>query len=270
MTGSPLTRRQQNPRQSLRADHAAPRGRDPFYYKPVPPHLIWHHRLPQARRERPCPDLPQLLRHAADHDHPVPLTATFREQVDAAERPIPLELSGAATGDPTPLDHQSILKTVQQRWDLPSPTARDAVAPGFGDVLTLATLRTDDPIAGVTVPASGGQGPAAGQPSHLREIQAELISRQFPRAPSTGFHRRSACRDRRLRKLHPGPQHRTVPAHRCDLDNLVDRHVCHVSSVSAGMAGRHMTRDAESPTHPVATPRKRCVRITAALAPRGG
>ena len=36
MTGSPLTRRQQNPRQSLRADHAAPRGRDPFYYKPVP------------------------------------------------------------------------------------------------------------------------------------------------------------------------------------------------------------------------------------------
>ena len=31
---------------------------------------------------------------------PFPSTATFREQVDAAERPVPLELSGAATGGP--------------------------------------------------------------------------------------------------------------------------------------------------------------------------
>ena len=61
------------------------------------------------------------------------------------------------------------------------------MAPGFGDVLTLATLRTDDPIAGVTVPAPGGQGPAAGQLSHLREIQAEPISRQFPRHRARGF-----------------------------------------------------------------------------------
>ena len=37
----------------------------------------------------------------------------------------------------TPLDHTSILKTVEQRWNLPPLTARDAAAPGFGDVLTL-------------------------------------------------------------------------------------------------------------------------------------
>jgi len=37
----------------------------------------------------------------------------------------------------TPLDHTSILKTVEQRWGLPALTARDAAAPGFGDVLTL-------------------------------------------------------------------------------------------------------------------------------------
>jgi phospholipase C len=80
----------------------------------------------------------------------------------------------------TPFDHTSILKTVQQRWNLPSLTARDAAAPGAGDVLTLATPRTDDPLAGVTVPASAGPGPAAGKPSHLQEIQAELISRRFP------------------------------------------------------------------------------------------
>jgi phospholipase C len=80
----------------------------------------------------------------------------------------------------TPLDHTSILKTVQQRWGLPSLTARDAAAPGFGDVLTLTTPRTDDVLAGVTVPVAAEPGPAAGQPSHLQEIQAELVSRQFP------------------------------------------------------------------------------------------
>ena len=42
----------------------------------------------------------------------------------------------------TPLDHTSILKTVEQRWGLPSLTARDAAAPGFGDVLTLTTPGT--------------------------------------------------------------------------------------------------------------------------------
>jgi phospholipase C len=80
----------------------------------------------------------------------------------------------------TPLDHTSILKTVEQRWGLPSLTARDAAAPGFGDVLTLTTPRTDDALAGVSVPAASEPGPAAGQPSHLQKIQAELVSRQFP------------------------------------------------------------------------------------------
>ena len=79
-----------------------------------------------------------------------------------------------------PLDHTSILKTVQQRWNLPALTARDAAAPGVGDALTLTTPRTDDVLAGVTVPASAGAGPAAGEPSQLQEIQAELISRKFP------------------------------------------------------------------------------------------
>ena len=59
----------------------------------------------------------------------------------------------------TPLDHTSILKTVEQRWGLPSLTARDAAAPGFGDVLTLTAPRTDDVLAGVTVPDLGRRGP---------------------------------------------------------------------------------------------------------------
>jgi phospholipase C len=80
----------------------------------------------------------------------------------------------------TPLDHTSILRTVEQRWNLPALTARDAAAPAFGDVLTLTTPRTDDVLAGVTVPVASGPGPAAGTVSHLEAIQAELIGRSLP------------------------------------------------------------------------------------------
>jgi phospholipase C len=80
----------------------------------------------------------------------------------------------------TPLDHTSVLKTVEQRWNLPTLTARDAAAPGFGDVFTLTTPRTDDVLAGVTVPVSSGPGPAVGTVSHLVAVRAELIGRRLP------------------------------------------------------------------------------------------
>jgi len=79
----------------------------------------------------------------------------------------------------TPLDHTSVLKTVEQRWNLPTLTARDAAAPGFGDVFTLTTPRTDDVLAGVTVPVSSGPGPAVGTVSHLVAVRAELIGRRL-------------------------------------------------------------------------------------------
>ncbi|HEX8005388.1 MAG TPA: alkaline phosphatase family protein [Trebonia sp.] len=81
-----------------------------------------------------------------------------------------------------PLDHTSVLKTVEQRWNLPSLTARDAAAPGFGDVLTLTAPRTDDVLAGVTVPVSGSAGPAAGTLSHLEAIREDLATRFSPGA----------------------------------------------------------------------------------------
>ena len=98
-----------------------------------------------------------------------------------------------------------ILKTVEQRWGLPSLTARDAAAPGFGDVLTLTAPRTDDALAGVTVPVAAGPGPAAGQPSHLQEIQAELVSRQFPAgvSPAPAEDRARPGHRRRAVQLHP-------------------------------------------------------------------
>jgi phospholipase C len=90
----------------------------------------------------------------------------------------------APAGGP-PLDHTSLLKTIQQRWNLPSLTARDAAAPGFGDVLTLAAPRTDDPLAGVTPPSPAGPGPSAGRPSHLQEVHADLLSRAYPAGTGT-------------------------------------------------------------------------------------
>lgn len=75
------------------------------------------------------------------------------------------------------LDHTSILSTVEARWGVTALTARDAAAPDVASVLTLTTPRTDDPLAGVTAPTSKGKNPAAGEPSHLQEVYAELVSR---------------------------------------------------------------------------------------------
>jgi phospholipase C len=80
----------------------------------------------------------------------------------------------------TPLDHTSILATVEQRWGLHPLTARDAAAPAFGDVLTLAAPRTDDVLAGVTVPVAGSAGPSAGLTSHLEAIRLELPANTAP------------------------------------------------------------------------------------------
>lgn len=78
-----------------------------------------------------------------------------------------------------PLDHTSILKTIEKRWGLPALTARDAAAPDVGDVLTRTRPRTDDPLRGVSVPKASGKDPAKGHPSHLQQVHAELVS-QLP------------------------------------------------------------------------------------------
>ena len=79
----------------------------------------------------------------------------------------------------TPLDHTSVLKTIETRWGLPALTARDAAAPDVGDVLSLAAPRTDDPLAGVTAPVSSGANPAAAEVSHIQTVNAQLTS-QLP------------------------------------------------------------------------------------------
>jgi len=76
-----------------------------------------------------------------------------------------------------PLDHTSILKTVEQRWGLDPLTARDAAAQGIGAALTLTTARTDDPLLGVRVPKAATPASLAKKPSHMQQVHAELLAR---------------------------------------------------------------------------------------------
>jgi phospholipase C len=136
--------------------------------------------------------------HGGCYDHVAPPSGAIAPDADAGEFSFdftrfgvrvpavlvsPLIQAGTVFRVPagtTPIDHTSILKTVEERWGVPSLTARDAAAPSLGAVLTLTTPRTDDALAGVTVPVSGGTTPSAAQPSHLQEVQADLISRRYP------------------------------------------------------------------------------------------
>jgi phospholipase C len=74
------------------------------------------------------------------------------------------------------IDHTSVLKTIELRWGLEPLTARDKAAADLGDVLTLATPRTDDPLDGVEIPVSGASHPNASQPSLIEQIHAEKVS----------------------------------------------------------------------------------------------
>jgi phospholipase C len=85
----------------------------------------------------------------------------------------------------TPLDHTSILKTVETRWNLPALTARDAAASSIGDVLTLTKPRTDDPLQGVAVPQTSQVNPDENRPSHLQMIHAQLVA-QLPIPDESG------------------------------------------------------------------------------------
>ncbi|QHC25038.1 alkaline phosphatase family protein [Streptomyces sp. GS7] len=75
-----------------------------------------------------------------------------------------------------PLDHTSVLKTIEQRWGVPSLTARDAAAPGIGGVLTLDKPRDDNPLDGVIVPVPKGENPARAVTSHLEEVYNSLVA----------------------------------------------------------------------------------------------
>jgi phospholipase C len=74
------------------------------------------------------------------------------------------------------IDHTSVLKTISERWGTTSLTQRDAAAASLADVLTLDEARTDDPLAGVSVPASTSHHPNASTMSRLDKIHARRVA----------------------------------------------------------------------------------------------
>ena len=74
------------------------------------------------------------------------------------------------------IDHTSVLKTIQQRWGVDPLTKRDKAAPGLGDVLSLATPRTDDPLEGVDVPLTTGFHPNSAQPTVIEKLHARKVA----------------------------------------------------------------------------------------------
>jgi len=78
--------------------------------------------------------------------------------------------------DPNPLDHTSVLATIERRFGLPALTERDRAAPDIGGALNQMNPRTDDPLAGVVPPPPSTANPNALTPSHLQQIHAELVS----------------------------------------------------------------------------------------------
>ena len=70
-----------------------------------------------------------------------------------------------APAESPPYDHTSIIATLRARFHLNALGKRDAVAPHLGPILTLPEPRTDDPLAGVTVPTAANPVLQPGSPS---------------------------------------------------------------------------------------------------------
>jgi phospholipase C len=88
----------------------------------------------------------------------------------------PLIASGTVYRGTGRIDHTSVLKTIQQRFGTIPLTARDKAAASLGDVLTLASPRTDDPLKGFTPPVSGSAHPNSSTPSKIDKIQAAKVA----------------------------------------------------------------------------------------------
>lgn len=75
------------------------------------------------------------------------------------------------------IDHTSLLKTLEERWNLPALSRRDAKAPSLAGALTLASPRDDDPLQGLVPPRPEPAPEGAAKPSELEQIHAWRLSK---------------------------------------------------------------------------------------------
>ncbi len=85
------------------------------------------------------------------------------------------------------VDHTSVLKTIQERWDMRPLTRRDAEAASLAPVLTRDTPRDDDALKGVAIPKSTGLHPNHARPSTLELLHAEKVAALPVRNPQGSY-----------------------------------------------------------------------------------
>lgn len=85
------------------------------------------------------------------------------------------------TGGTTPLDHTSILATLEKTFGLPPLTDRDKAAPDVTDVLTLSSPRTDDPLAGVKAPVADSSVKIEPHASQIQQMHAAALTDKHQR-----------------------------------------------------------------------------------------
>lgn len=85
------------------------------------------------------------------------------------------------TNSNTPLDHTSILATLEKCFNLPPLTLRDKAAPEITDVQTLSKPRTDDPLAGVIAPTANSSVKIQPHASQIQKMHAGALAEKASR-----------------------------------------------------------------------------------------
>lgn len=85
------------------------------------------------------------------------------------------------------IDHTSVLKTIEELWNVPPLTKRDAAAASLAGVLTLDAPRDDDALAGVQIPSSAGVHPNHARPSTMELVHAAKVAALPVRNPQGSY-----------------------------------------------------------------------------------
>lgn len=85
------------------------------------------------------------------------------------------------TKSDTPLDHTSILATLEKLFDLPPLTDRDKAAPDVTDVCTLSKSRTDNPMTDVVAPVANPSIKIQPHASQIQKMHAGALAEKASR-----------------------------------------------------------------------------------------
>lgn len=91
------------------------------------------------------------------------------------------------TKSETPLDHTSILKTIEELFNLLPLTNRDKAAPSILDVLSLSEVRKDDPMKGIKAPVADASVKIPNHASQIIKAHAASLTEHKNRETGENF-----------------------------------------------------------------------------------